>query len=62
MEFVSATSFEGVATTAYYPLVDVARLQAGEYCLIHSAAGGVGQTVGKIAQMIGAKVIATVIS
>ncbi|KAL9034350.1 MAG: hypothetical protein Q9214_007084, partial [Letrouitia sp. 1 TL-2023] len=60
MDFVSATSFQAVATTAYYSLVDVARLQAGEYCLIHSAAGGVGQMAVQIAQMIGAKVIATV--
>ncbi|KAL8720894.1 MAG: hypothetical protein Q9225_002312 [Loekoesia sp. 1 TL-2023] len=60
MDFVTATSFEGVATTAYYSLVDVARLQAGEYCLIHSAAGGVGQMAIQIAQMIGAKIIATV--
>lgn len=60
MDFVTATSFEGVFTTAYYSLVDTARLQRGEYCLIHAAAGGVGQMAVQLAQMIGAHVIATV--
>ncbi|GME30265.1 uncharacterized protein K452DRAFT_301651 [Neofusicoccum parvum] len=60
MDFVTATSFEGVLMTAYYSLITVARLQAGEYCLIHSAAGGVGQMAIQLAQMVGAKVIATV--
>ena len=60
MDFVTATSFELVSTTAYYALVDLARLQPGEYCLIHSAAGGVGQMAIQLAQMLGAKVIATV--
>ncbi len=60
MDFVTATSFEGVFTTAYYSLVDTARLQKGEYCLVHAAAGGVGQMAVQLAQMIGAHVIATV--
>ena len=60
MDFVTATSFEGVFTTAYYSLIDTARLKRGEYCLIHAAAGGVGQMAVQLAQMIGAHVIATV--
>ena len=60
MDFVTATSFPLALTTAYYSLVDVARLQRGEHVLIHSAAGGVGQMAIQVAQMIGAKVIATV--
>jgi acyl transferase domain-containing protein/NADPH:quinone reductase-like Zn-dependent oxidoreductase/NAD(P)-dependent dehydrogenase (short-subunit alcohol dehydrogenase family) len=60
MDFVTAASFEGVLSTAYYSLVDIARLQPGEYCLIHSAAGGVGQMAIQLVQMIGGKVIATV--
>lgn len=60
MDFVTAASYNGVAVTAYYSLVYAGRLQAGEYCLIHSAAGGVGQMAIQIAQMIGARVIATV--
>lgn len=39
---------------------DVARLEAGETVLIHSAAGGVGYVAVQIAQQIGARVIATV--
>ncbi|KAF2137936.1 uncharacterized protein K452DRAFT_301651 [Aplosporella prunicola CBS 121167] len=60
MDFVTAASFEAVLTTAYYSLLTVARLSAGEYCLIHSAAGGVGQMAIQLAQMVGANVIATV--
>ena len=54
-----AATMLGVTTTAYYALVDVARLQPGEYCLVHAAAGGVGQMAVQIAQLLGAKVIAT---
>ena len=60
MDFATATALGGVFVTAYYSLVYTARLQAGEYCLIHSAAGGVGQMAIQIAQRLGAKVIATV--
>ena len=60
MDFVTATSFAEVLTTAYFSLVDTARLQKGEYCLIHAAAGGVGQMAIQLAQLMGAHVIATV--
>lgn len=60
MNFVTASSFPLVCTTAYYSLVDTARLQKDEYCLIHAAAGGVGQMAVQLAQLLGAKVIATV--
>ena len=60
MSFGTATAYPLVLTTAYYSLVDAARLQAGETVLIHSAAGGVGQMAVQVAQMLGAKVIATV--
>ena len=60
MNFVIATAFPGVLMTAYYSLLDVARLQKGEYCLVHAAAGGVGQMALQLALMVGAKVIATV--
>ena len=45
--------------TAYYSLVQLARLQAGERILIHAATGGVGQAAIQIAQHIGAEIIAT---
>ena len=60
MPFTTATAFPLVLTTAHYALCDTARLRAGEFVLVHSAAGGVGQMAIQVAQMLGAKVIATV--
>ncbi|KAI1079846.1 putative polyketide synthase [Whalleya microplaca] len=60
MDYAEAVALCGVFFTAYFSLVFTARIEAGEYCLIHSAAGGVGQMAVQIAQNIGAKVIATV--
>ena len=60
MSFVTATAMPLILTTAHYALMDTARLQRGETALIHSAAGGVGQMAIQIAQMVGARVIATV--
>lgn len=48
-----------VFLTAYYALVDVARLQRGERVLIHNAAGGVGLAAVQIAQWLGAEIYAT---
>ncbi len=45
--------------TAYYGLVEIARLKKGEKVLIHSAAGGVGLAAVQIAQGIGAEIYAT---
>jgi myxalamid-type polyketide synthase MxaB len=45
--------------TAYYGLYELAKLQAGERVLIHSAAGGVGQAAVQLAQLAGAEVFAT---
>ncbi len=45
--------------TAWYGLVELAKLQPGERVLIHAAAGGVGQAAVQIAQALGAEVIAT---
>lgn len=47
---------------AYYALVEVGRLKKGESCLIHAAAGGVGQAAIQIAKSQGADVFATVSS
>ncbi|KAH9873394.1 hypothetical protein J1614_005792, partial [Plenodomus biglobosus] len=46
--------------TAWYGLMDIARLSEGERILIHAAAGGVGQAAIQIAKMLGAEVFATV--
>jgi NAD(P)-dependent dehydrogenase (short-subunit alcohol dehydrogenase family)/acyl carrier protein len=45
--------------TAYYALVHLGRLGAGETVLIHSAAGGVGLAAVQIARQRGAEVFAT---
>ncbi|MFE3461856.1 SDR family NAD(P)-dependent oxidoreductase [Nocardiopsis aegyptia] len=48
-----------VAMTAWYGLCDLARLEAGESVLVHSAAGGLGQAALQVARAVGANVIAT---
>ncbi|REH28610.1 phthiocerol/phenolphthiocerol synthesis type-I polyketide synthase C [Kutzneria buriramensis] len=45
--------------TAWYSLVDVASVAAGETVLVHSAAGGVGQAAIHVARSRGARVIGT---
>ncbi len=45
--------------TAHYGLVTLARLKAGEWVLIHSAAGAVGLAAIQIAQARGARIVAT---
>ncbi|MEQ9548564.1 MAG: amino acid adenylation domain-containing protein [Coleofasciculus sp. G3-WIS-01] len=58
-------SFEEAATipaaflTADYALHELAKMQAGDSILIHSAAGGVGQAAVQLAQRAGAEIFAT---
>ncbi|MGC5016682.1 SDR family NAD(P)-dependent oxidoreductase [Streptosporangium sp. DT93] len=58
-------SFEQAATvplvflTAWYGLVDLGRLRAGQRVLIHAAAGGVGMAAVAIARHLGAEVFGT---
>ena len=56
---VQAASVPIVFLTAYYGLVDLADLQAGESLLLHGAAGGVGMAALQIAAHLGAEVFAT---
>lgn len=60
MSFEEAASIPVIYATAHYSLHELARLQAGETVLIHSAAGGVGQAAVALAQLAGAEVFATV--
>ena len=46
-------------STAYYALVDIARLRAGESILIHSAAGALGLASIQIARWLGAEIYVT---
>ena len=54
-----ATTLGVAALSAYIPLVELARLAAGERVLIHAGAGGVGHLAIQIARHLGAEVIAT---
>ena len=61
MSFVEAAPIPIVFCTAYYSLIDIARLIPRESVLIHAAAGGVGQAAVMLAQHIGGvEIFATV--
>ena len=51
--------FRGAYSTAYYALVQKGRMKAGEWVLIHGAAGGIGISAIQVAKLYGARVIAT---
>src|SRR6202042_732269 len=57
--FAEAATVPVTFLTAYYGLVDLAGLRAGESVLIHAAAGGVGMAAVQIARHLGAEVYAT---
>ena len=59
LSLAEAASFPSVFMTAYYGLIELARLRAGERVLIHSAAGGVGLAAIQIAKAKGAEIFAT---
>lgn len=60
VSFEDAASIIMPGSTAYYALIDVARLRKGEKILIHSATGSTGQMAIWIAKMQGAEIFATV--
>ncbi len=57
--FGQAASVPAVFLTAYYGLVDLARLGRGERVLVHGAAGGVGMAALQLARHLGTEVFAT---
>ncbi|MEU0812582.1 SDR family NAD(P)-dependent oxidoreductase, partial [Streptomyces sp. NPDC005970] len=57
--FEDAASVPVAFLTAYYGLVDLAGLAAGESVLVHAGAGGVGMAAIQIARHLGAEVFAT---
>ena len=59
LSFAQAAGIPVVFLTAYYGLLELARLQRGERVLIHAAAGGVGMAAVQLAQHIGADIFAT---
>ncbi len=59
MSYEEAASTPIAYMTAYYALIYLGRLQAGERVLIHSATGGVGLAAIQLAKSIGAEIFAT---
>jgi acyl transferase domain-containing protein/NADPH:quinone reductase-like Zn-dependent oxidoreductase/acyl carrier protein len=57
--FAQAAAMPVAFLTAYYGLVDLARVKAGERVLVHAAAGGVGMAAVQIARWLGAEVLGT---
>ena len=57
--FAEAASVPLAFLTAYYGLVDLAKLQSGERLLVHAAAGGVGMAAVQIGRHLGAEIFAT---
>jgi polyketide synthase 12 len=58
-DFATAAAIPVVYLTAYYGLVDLADLRAGQSILVHAAAGGVGTAARQLARHLGAEVFAT---
>ena len=59
LTLAQAGVFRGAYTTAYHALLQRGRMQAGEWVLVHGAAGGIGIAAIQVAKAFGAKVIAT---
>ncbi len=59
MSIEAAAGFRSAYHTAYHALLQRGRLQAGEWVLIHGAAGGIGIAAIQVAKLYGATVIAT---
>ena len=59
LDYAEAASVGSAYLTAYVSLVRRANLQAGEWLLVHGAAGGVGLAAVDLGKHLGAKVIAT---
>ncbi|MFI4954938.1 MAG: SDR family NAD(P)-dependent oxidoreductase, partial [Gammaproteobacteria bacterium] len=59
LSFSQAAAIPTIFMTAYYSLINLAGLKAGETVLIHAGAGGVGLAAIQIAQYCQAKIIAT---
>ncbi|MYV98109.1 type I polyketide synthase, partial [Streptomyces sp. SID3343] len=58
-DLATAAALPVVYLTAYYGLVDLAGLRAGQSVLVHAAAGGVGTAASGLARHLGAEVFAT---
>jgi NADPH2:quinone reductase len=59
MDFAMAAAMPIVYQTSYFALKHRAQLRAGEWLLVHAAAGGVGSAAVQIGKAMGARIIAT---
>jgi NADPH:quinone reductase-like Zn-dependent oxidoreductase/SAM-dependent methyltransferase len=60
LSFQEAASIPEAFLTAFYSLIEVARLQRNQSVLIHAGAGSVGQAAIMVAQHLGAVILTTV--
>jgi NADPH2:quinone reductase len=60
MSMEAAGVFRGAYSTAYHALLQRGRMKAGEWVLVHGAAGGIGTAAIQLAKALGAQVIAVV--
>lgn len=58
MPFAEAAALGSAYLTAHVALVEIGRLKAGEWLLVHGAAGGVGLAAVDLGKALGARVIA----
>lgn len=59
-DFIAGSTVMHIYLSAWYALVDRARVQSGETVLVTGAAGGVGLACVQLAHLLGAKVVAAV--
>ncbi|MEP2550045.1 MAG: alcohol dehydrogenase catalytic domain-containing protein, partial [Marinomonas sp.] len=59
MSFAAGAAMGAAYSTAYTGLVELGRLQAGQWVCVHGASGGVGLAAVDLAKAMGAKVITT---
>lgn len=59
VDYATAAAFSFAYLTAHVALVRRARLQSGEWLLVHGASGGVGLAAVDLGRVLGARVIAT---
>ncbi|MGW5379180.1 type I polyketide synthase [Nocardia sp. NPDC003999] len=57
--FAEAAAVPAVFATAFYGLVDVAEVHAGERVLVHAATGGVGLAAVQLGRWLGARLVVT---
>ncbi|MCL4672214.1 MAG: NADPH:quinone oxidoreductase family protein [Sphingomonadaceae bacterium] len=58
LSFAQAAAMGAAYSTAYTALVEIGRLQPGQWVLVHGASGGVGLAACDLAKALGARVIA----